>query len=190
MARTGKSLAFTAYLERLEALYGKLERKLPLRPPATATALKRLEKQLGSALPPSLHAAWQTSNGSRSDTPFFARSGYLTAHDFLSVPQALEARQAMRRRAPRYKDYSEPKRRDRRIAQGWFQPGWLPFAGFGGGTLLLLVDLSPAARGSAGQVIAFTHDPDTLDYVASSFDAFLRSSATALKRYADEYFLE
>lgn len=58
----------------------------------------------------------------------------------------------------------------------------LPFAEFGGGSLRLLVDLAPSARGTSGQVIAFTHDPDEMTFVADSFDAFLARSLRELER--------
>jgi cell wall assembly regulator SMI1 len=92
------------------------------------------------------------------------------------VRDAIKERAGFERRAPRYAGYQESRPRDARISPGWYQPGWLPFATFGGATLVLLVDASPGPGGRVGQVIAFTHDPDEMTYVAPSFSEFLQAS--------------
>ena len=52
--------------------------------------------------------------------------------------------------APRYAGYGQPTPRDPRIQDGWFQEGWLPFAGFSAPTLMLMLDHTPTAQGEAG----------------------------------------
>jgi cell wall assembly regulator SMI1 len=147
--------------------------------------LDSLEEQCGVHLPTELRAAWTAANG--ADAIIFARPGYLTGYNFLSVAEALEERESMKDRAPGYVGYIEPKPRDSRIRAGWFQPGWLPFGNFGGGTLLLILDLAPAESGSMGQVIAFTHDPDRIDYVAPTFERFLGASLAAIEADPGEF---
>jgi len=106
----------------------------------------------------------------------WARPRYLSVYGFLSVSEAIKARAGFAARAPRYVGYEQDRPRDPRIAPGWYQPGWLPFAAFGGASLVLLVDAAPSARGRAGQIIAFTHDPAAITYVAPSFPGFLAAS--------------
>ena len=179
-------ITFTNYLSRLRALYTDIRSApLPLSAPAPARELDSLEEQCGVHLPTELRAAWTAANG--ADAIIFARPGYLTGYNFLSVAEALEERESMKDRAPGYVGYIEPKPRDSRIRAGWFQPGWLPFGNFGGGTLLLILDLAPAESGSMGQVIAFTHDPDRIDYVAPTFERFLGASLAAIEADPGEF---
>jgi cell wall assembly regulator SMI1 len=116
-----------------------------------------------------------------------SRPGFLTGYDFLPLVAALGERDGLRRRAPNYEGYVETGARDRRIRPGWFHDGWPPFAGFGGGTLLLIQDYSPAAPGNVGQIIAFAHDPDEISYVATDFQNFLRASLPSINRDPQEF---
>lgn len=177
---------FRAYAKALDALFHAHELTLSWNRAAPAKQLHQVEQTIGHELPKALASVWATANGTKRDEPVFARPGYLTPYTLLSTMKALAERDGLERRAPRYAEYVEPSRRDRRIAPGWFQPGWLPFASFSGATMLLIIDFSPSARGAMGQVIAFTHDPDEMSYVAPSFDHFLRASLKFFKAEADE----
>ena len=179
-------MKFGAYRAKLDQLYAELEVTPPVQPPAAAKAIAALEKKYGFGLPAELRAAWSSTNGTRAGRAFFARRGYLTGYEFLSTTGAQKAREALAKRARNYAGYVEPEPRDPRIAPGWFQPGWLPFASFGGSTLLLILDLAPARKGRSGQVIAFTHDPDQIEYVASSFERCLAESLAAIKADPEE----
>lgn len=132
-------------------------------------------------------AHFLTTDGVPGEKPFFARPGFLTPYGFLSAASTLRFREVMRKRAPGYVGYVEPKPRDTRIMPTWYSDGWLPFADFGGGSLLLILDSSPASRGVPGQIIAYTHDPDEISYVAQSFDRFLSDSLKAAQRDPDEF---
>ncbi|NOU27992.1 MAG: hypothetical protein HOO96_08810 [Polyangiaceae bacterium] len=181
-------MKFAGYLKAIEKLYAKADRTLKLQKPASARSLRDLEAELEAPLPTELRAAWELGDGSADYARVFARPGYLTGYELLSVAGARKARESMRRRAPRYAaaKYEEQKPRDPRIQPGWFAPRWLPFGELGGGSLLLLVDLSPAPKGKVGQVIAFTHDPDEMSYVESSFEKFLTGSSKAFAKYASD----
>ncbi len=183
-------MKFAGYLKAIEKLYAKADRTLKLQKPASARSLRDLEAELEAPLPNELRAAWELGDGSADYARVFARPGYLTGYELLSVAGARKARESMRKRAPRYAavKYVEHEPRDARIQPGWFAPGWLPFGEFGGGSLLLLVDLSPApkGKGKSGQVIAFTHDPDEMSYVESSFEKFLTGSSKAFAEYASD----
>lgn len=180
-------MTFATYLKGLRRLYASREVELALSRPATATAIDRLQKKYGYELPSELRNALLTTNGTPGDKPCFARPGFLTSYGFLTIPSALEHRSAMAKRAPQYENYTEPEPRNPRIAPGWYSDGWLPFAEFGGGSQLLMLDCSPAPRGTAGQIIAYTHDLDEISYVASSFERFLAASLKAAQADPDEF---
>lgn len=177
-------MSFAHYLAGIRTLASKHGASLELRKPAKATALAKLASLNGVLVPGELGAAWRTSDGYEHN--LFSRPGFMTGYEFLSVSEAIEERASFAKRAPQYEGYEDPEDRDPRIAPGWYQPGWLPFASFGGGTLVLLVDASPSKRGRAGQIIAFTHDPDEMTYVAASFSEYLSASLRWIKSHPDD----
>ncbi len=179
-------MTFIDYLTRLAGLYRRRQITLSRREAASVAELQALERKLGQALPRDLRAAWRATDGIGNQQTVFARPGRLTGYEFLSVAGALEAREGLRERAPTYAGYREPQTRDPRIRAGWFQEGWLPFAEFGGGTLLLIVDLVPSGTGKSGQIIAFTHDPDEIEHIAPSFANLLKNSMKAIKADSEE----
>ena len=142
---------------------------------------------MGFPLERGLRDAWLTADGSEHQVRMFSRPGFLTGYDFLSLASALKERDSMRSIAPQYEGYVEERPRDQRIRPGWFYDGWLPFAGFGGGILLLIQDYSPAEEGNTGQIIAFTHDPDEISYVAPDFQTFLHHSLSSIKEDPEEF---
>lgn len=172
--RVTTAMSFADYLARIDALVVKHGGSLELRAPATSKALAKLAALPGVVVPDELAAAWRTSDGCGNN--LFARPRYYTGYEFLSVNEAIKTRAGFATRAPRYVGYEEKRPRDPRIAPGWYQPGWLPFAAFGGATLVLFVDASPSPGGRSGQIIAFTHDPDEMTYVAASFSELLAAS--------------
>ncbi len=162
------------YIERLAQTYSKVEEKLETRAGAKATAIRALEKKCDVRFPKELVAMWRARNGSKQ--VLFAQPGQLTGFTFLSITEAWRSREMFRSTAPQYEGYRESPPRSPRIKPGWFQEGWLPFADFGGMTMVLMLDCSPASRGSKGQVIAYVHDPDRIEWVAPSFETFLSRS--------------
>jgi cell wall assembly regulator SMI1 len=182
-------MTFAAYLRAIGKIYGDVDRRLVLSSPAREAELRDLEATFRAKPPLALRSAWLSANGGKAGTPLFARPGFLTGYDFLSVAGARREQIGLQKRSRQYKDYVEPRPRDARIRPGWFEPGWLPFADFGGATLLLMVDMSPTAKGSKGQVIAFTHDPDRISWTSKSFSDFLAASLKAFKADREELLL-
>ncbi|WP_266158009.1 SMI1/KNR4 family protein [Dyella silvatica] len=180
-------MEFAKYIEKLQLLYSSHDAHLNLAKGNTETALAKAEVRLGFSLDPGLRAAWRIADGSEHEVRVFLRPGFLTGYDFLSLPSAEKARARMERVSPQYVDYIEAPPRDRRIRDGWYQRGWLPFAAFGGNSLTLIQDYAPADRGKVGQIIAFTHDPDEISYVAPDFSTFLRLSLKAIKDDPEEF---
>ena len=182
-------MTFEDYIGRIRSLYDGEGFVLALHPGAGARMLAAVEGRIGCRLDQGLREAWAAADGGDDGLPVFCRPGYLTAYDFLSVDDALSERDAMQRRSPRYSGYEDPEPRDPRIRPGWFQDGWLPFAGFGGGTLLLIQDYSPSDAGRPGQVISFTHDPDRIEYVAPDFASFLSASLASAIAETEDFFI-
>ena len=162
-------MEFPAFVSALKAFYQDNDQPLRLKPKTTQADIAAAEQELGFEIDPALKAAWLAANGGPSYKPVFARQGYLTGYDFLPLQDALKQWRGLRTRAPRYAGYGQPTPRDPRIQDGWFQEGWLPFAGFSAPTLMLMLDHTPTAQGRPGQIIAFTHDPDSIDYVCVDF---------------------
>ena len=42
-----------------------------------------------------------------------------------------------------------------------------------GGTSALYIDFTPSEKGTCGQIVRYLHDPDEIEVIADSFDAFL-----------------
>lgn len=181
---------FSRYLSRLAPLYTQGGEPLQLRGGAPEQELRAAERELGFALDPQLRRAWQQADGGRRWQAVFARPGFYTGYEFLPLSEALRQRRAMAERAPRYGGYVQPHERDARIRPGWYQEGWLPFASFGGASLLLMLDHAPAAQGRRGQVIAFTHDPDTIDHVSEDFAGLLQASLQQIEADPEEFIME
>lgn len=182
-------MIFQAYLQTLRRTYAAHGLSLDLVAGNAEAALAESEARLGFPIAPGLWEAWRAADGGADGAHVFLRPGFLTGYDFLSLAAAEKARANLRRRSSGYAGYVEPEPRDARIRGGWYHDGWLPFAAFGGGTLLLMQDHAPGAIGAAGQIIAFTHDPDEIGYVSPDFARFLDASLNAIE--ADpEAFLE
>lgn len=178
---------FSHYLDRLRTVCDAHGHTLNLKPGAAEPQLEAAEAELGFPIAADVRQAWLLANGADRDVPMFMRPGYLTAYDFLNLEAAMTKRAGMADRAPRYAGYGEPESRDARIKEGWFHHGWLPFASFGGATLLLMVDHSPSEAGNSGQIIAFTHDPDQITWVAPSFEALLVASIAEIEADPEEF---
>lgn len=177
---------FSHYRDRLRGVYDTHAYALNLNPAATKAALEAVEAQLGFPISADARRAWLLADGAESDAVFI-RPGFLTAYEFLSLEEAMTERAHMANRAPRYAGFDEPASTDARIMDGWSHQGWLPFASFGGGTLLLMVDHSPTEAGTPGQIIAFTHDPDKIPWVAPNFAALLMSSIVEIEADPEEF---
>ena len=172
-------MASASYTEQVAALYRAEGLSLRLPKPARRADLERVQRRLGAPLDAALRAAWIVADGS-AGAVLFARPGYLTGYDFVSITEALELQAAMERRAAGYPDDGSAGR-DSRIQPGWHRKQWLPFASFNHGDLMLLSDHAPATGGQTGQVIAFSHDPDAIEFVAESFEQLLHGSIATMR---------
>lgn len=62
------------------------------------------------------------------------------------------------------------------VAADWWNPGWIPFAGNGGGDYFC-IDTVPAAGGKPGQIIAHSHESGERRKLADSLGEFLEQLA-------------
>ncbi|WFR73145.1 SMI1/KNR4 family protein [Prescottella defluvii] len=145
---------------------------------------------LGFAVPDWLVDLWRVADGGATYSPVFARPGFFTGADFLSVSQALALRNRLRDIAGNFSGWQEPEPRDSRIRPGWFLDTWVPFAAFGGSTIVLFADCDPGFGGQVGQVISYLHDPDHVAFVAPDGEAYLDASLTWFRDQAEEFVFE
>jgi cell wall assembly regulator SMI1 len=66
------------------------------------------------------------------------------------------------------------------VAGDWWNMGWIPFAGNGGGDLYC-VDLAPGGEGVRGQVITHSHESGEHKILAPSLAAYLSDLADGLE---------
>lgn len=181
-------MKISEYLVGVKNIYAKQGRTFALNMPAPAASIGSKEGRLGQDLPSELKELWSLANGGAYGDPVFAVPNSNIPYDLLSVGDCVEQHDSLSRRAHQYEGYKDPQPRDPRIAKGWFSEGWFPFGDFAG--LLLILDYSPSSSGTRGQVISFSHDPDEMEFVASSFREFLVKSLGQLAVCADELLQE
>ncbi len=177
----------SSYLASVAAAYAGFDQALELNPPLPADARAALLEKLGFELPEWLNQLWQCADGGPDYQPVFARPNYFTGADFLSVADAMDMRDRLRGIAGNYIGWQEDKPRDPRVRDGWFLDGWVPFAAFGGSTIVLFADCDPAPGGTAGQVIAFVHDPDQISLLAPDGESYLQQSLDWFTDQAEDF---
>lgn len=179
----------SAYLEAIGQAYAELGAALELSAPLPDTKRDRMLGGLGFELPAWLVELWQVADGGPSYRPVFTRPNFFTGADFLSLSEALALRESLRGIAGNYAGWEEDKPRDDRVRPGWFLDGWVPFAAFGGSTIVLFADCDPAPGGTIGQVLSFVHDPDQISLVAPDGDTYFESSLVWFREEAEDFIL-
>ncbi len=173
----------------LKAEWQRLERVLkgfglPVDPlPGVPDAeLDAWERAFGLSLDRDLRDLYRFTRGSRSSTPWLCvRTDELALLTLMDPKESLEFA-GVQPLAVEEEDRIEWQGRrlnsDPRIAPFLRHPKWLPFAEFNGLGTALMLDGAPGSSGTAGQLIAFQHDPDSLWWQAASFlELFARSNA-------------
>lgn len=173
-----------AYIARIRALYALQNVPLGVREGATQASINKYRRVTKQPISDALEELWRTTDG--TSTTVLARPGFLTGYELMTLEASLAHRESTERRQGNYSDYVEPTPRDSRIRPGWYHSGWLPFATFFG-SLVLMEDHAPQPGGLSGQIIAYTHDPDEITWVAKSLDELLPLSAAELEAAPSEY---
>ena len=176
------------YLAAIREVYDREGAEFAVHSGASDEAIDSYKREVGRSPSSALLALWRAADG--SDSTLLCRPGFYTGYELLSLRASLSSRASLRERAPRYGDYEQREPRDRRIQAGWYRAGWLPFASFGGSTLLLLEDHSPSSEGRPKQIIGFVHDPDEMVYVASSLPELLELALPQIQSNPDEFGIE
>ncbi|HZV00708.1 MAG TPA: SMI1/KNR4 family protein [Planctomycetota bacterium] len=174
-----KKIGLDTYLTRLRKVYRAEGVKLELNRGATRAQVAKYEKSLGFEVSSTLRELWQTANGTK--TPMFARPDVLSGYNLMSVNESRSERRAFAERAASYDGYEQDEPRDKRIQPNWYDRGWVPFAEFGGGSLVLIEDHAPTRKGKPGQIIGYVHDPDEIVYVADSLSTLMPESIQAIE---------
>lgn len=182
--RSTSTMNIQRYLDALTAIYRANEADSPhqlrLPRPAAKRLMTKAEKATGASLDADLRHLWELFDGSNG-APFLRDGKYLFSYALLSVEESLDHRSAFEDRAPHYSGRSERTGpRDARVGNGWFSPGWLPFAAEDDHAVLL-VDHQPLGSGTPGQVIRYIHDPDRIEYVCDSISELLQTSINAIQ---------
>jgi len=179
------------FLTAIRKVYDQEGAELVAHRGASDEAIDAYKRAVAQSPSSTLLALWKAADG--IDSTLLCRPGFFTGYELLSLQGSLRCRAAMEQRAPRYGDYQGPESRlprDQRIRADWYHVGWLPFASFGGSTLLLIEDHSPSKEGRLGQIIGFVHDPDEMVYVAESLPELLELSVAHIRSEPDEYGIE
>ncbi|MBC7899050.1 MAG: SMI1/KNR4 family protein [Saprospiraceae bacterium] len=155
---------------------------------ATDRELDLFEQQFGQGLKldANLRDWYKFSNGWTYDICAAVISDGLMPLHFISTDDILDNKVVGSQSIPEdhLKDFDHAL--DPRIKPYIYNDKWLPLAEFNGGSTQLLLDLDPAEKGSAGQIIVFQHDPDFVYYVADNFLDFLKISNKLLKDNKEE----
>ena len=167
------------YVAELRALHARADLDFELRPPATEEDLAEAERTIGFRIENGLRDLWRVTDGADYWTTFFrVTSDEPTPLRFLSVAEAVAQWHEQQGTSDRY-DQEFP--RDERIAQGWANPRWLPFAELNGFSTCVMYDRAPRSSGTDGQIIVYQHDPDAIYFVADTFRDFLKASIHLLR---------
>lgn len=150
-------------------------------PESSRAAVDRVAAELGVPVPPQLvdfHAALHLL-GSSSTLP--AADDDPMSFTPLPLDELLAEWKSQRDlvAAGEFADLSPQP--DAGIVEAWWHPGWIPFAGNGGGDLFC-IDAAPAADGCVGQVVAYAHESGRRRRLASSLESYMQDLADRMER--------
>jgi cell wall assembly regulator SMI1 len=145
-----------------------------LNKPATAKGVAAAEKLMGVEFPEDVRASYLLHDGQVGAAPIMGEWQLLSL-------KVMKSRWKMLKES-----YDEGKFEESRVKPKgpvkaeWWNPKWVPVAYNGAGDLYC-VDLDPAPKGKAGQLVSFWHVDDRREVVAKSFRAWLKEYADDLK---------
>ena len=180
---------------RLRQIFDDIGVELLLQPGASEDELATFEEKVGVQFDDHLRSLWMFSNGSGRQVWFSGDEnvvhwGYVglqfTPFEFYSIEQAANDWDLFQPYGESF--YSEWKydgdegKTDPRVQQTFLHhKKWVPIGRFPIGSNTLYFDADPTSIGNTGQVIEYIHDPDRIEYKASSFLEFFRRSNNALE---------
>ena len=186
--------ALAAWLAFLSSLDSDLPNRL--NPPATEAQLAAVETEIGYVLPDDVRALYLLADGQRdsldtSDLPTGKRTGPLFGrYQFNSLEETLEIWREWNERLTEFEtelpdlQLHEITRSGDAIDEVLWKKSWLPISsGFElPGLPGWVIDLSPPAGGSIGQVVAVFPEDDQRRVIAPSLTVLLESAAQNLDK--------
>lgn len=157
-----------------------------LRPPATETAIDKLQQKLGQSLPADFVASVRVHDGQKSEAehglfpppandpsePSYTLFSLAdVGREWAMMKELLDTGNLVGARLPKAA---------RGVQNVVWSPNWVPIADNCGGDYYCL-DLAPTRGGTVGQVIAFGHEGTAQLRVAKSFADWLAKLARSLK---------
>ena len=174
----------------MRTLHAQFDADLALNPPLSSQDLDAALAAFGVEVPLWLSDLWLEADGGPAYAAVFTRPGFFTGLDFLSLEQSLALRASLNALSPQFEGWEEPDPRDNRIASDWFPLGWLPFAAFGGSSIVFFAVCAPGPHGHVGQVSAYVHDPDQITFVAADGETYLGASLEWFRAEVEEFVAE
>lgn len=149
--------------------------------PALAQQLDAIAAQVGLPLPDDFYTFYQLINGAEASGIFPSTDDWdQMAYGPLSLAQVVQEWQ-MQKELLEMGDFARLNPQAAvGVANVWWHPAWLPFAGNGGGDYYC-IDLAPTAEGVKGQVITHAHESGKHTVLAPSLAAYLSNLADALE---------
>ena len=152
----------------------------------TDAELNELESKIGCELPDDVKQFYRLVNGNNPNQSSFGI--FPSIDDFDQMAYGPLAISQLQREWETQKELldggdfegCEPEDVDAGILNESWNPGWIPFAGNGGGDLYC-IDMVPDSRGTSGQVISHNHETCDHKLLASSFGEFLEGLADRLE---------
>jgi cell wall assembly regulator SMI1 len=143
-----------------------------LRSPASPGAVEEAARQLGVALPEPLQASLIRHDGMDAER-------LVDLWRLLSLAEIVEEHRGLVHLLDAGEFAACSTEHDKKVLDGWFRRGWIPFAADGFGNLLC-VDTEPGPRGKPGQVIEYWQDDAERAAVSASLLAWMRKVARDL----------
>jgi cell wall assembly regulator SMI1 len=183
---------------RLRSQLMDLTQRWSPQPPITPRDLETVKRATGGNLPSDLRSLYELSNGSADESWFFLVTDELTPCSFLSIPEIVafyaqsadlfDTSGAAIQDSDRIEWRGMRLNSDRRLQPAFWNPAWIPFAQFNGGSTLVYVDQAPGPEGNRDQIIAYQHDPDAVYWIATDFLSFFTSSNDRLATNGKDFF--
>jgi cell wall assembly regulator SMI1 len=148
---------------------------------ATPQEIERTEAALGVSLPGDVKESYRVHNGQPEDLALVPPpEEYDAGYSLLPLNRMAAEWRVWKELVDSGEFANDRCAPDTGIRDDWWNPGWMPFAGNGGGDFLC-IDLAPADGGTSGQVITMFHAEKKRELLAPSFRDWLSNLADGLE---------
>lgn len=144
---------------------------------ASEEALTGFEERFQIRLPEDFRALYRYKNGSGYLPLIWPQEGFYHGYRLLSLEEIYRLKSYFQHEDREISEFPNSaallRTLDRRVKPHLFCRRWIPFAAHTG-SLYLMLDFDPSSAGTAGQIICYIHDPDSICYIAPSITEVLR----------------